>query len=169
MYLFFASAVGSTPYFAPPSPSAFPPTSTPPALHFSRPIAPIQPVISPEIKAKHDESIVRYPELNLSEGEYVISAVRRHSIGLILPVGLTVFLMLLTLGGLASYPSFVKSNSSAVFTLPPFGDVILVDVLLTALFAIGGYIAVWVYLNNKFFLTNERVIQEVQTSLFTKR
>ena len=99
----------------------------------------------------------------------MISAVRRHSIGLILPVGLTVFLMLLTLGGLASYPSFVKSNSSAVFTLPPFGDVILVDVLLTALFAIGGYISVWVYLNNKFFLTNESVIQEIQTSLFTKR
>ena len=146
-----------------------PPTSTPQAVHISRSIDPIQPVISPEIKAKHDESIVRYPELNLSEGEYVISAVRRHSIGLILPVGLTVFLMLLTLGGLASYPSFVKSNSSAVFTLPPFGDVILVDVLLTALFAIGGYIAVWVYLNNKFFLTNESVIQEVQTSLFTKR
>lgn len=145
------------------------PSPAPQAVHFSRAIDPIHPEISPETKARHDESILRYPELNLSEGEFVISAVRRHPIGLILPVGLTTFLILLTIAGLAMYPSFVQTNSSNSLTLPAFGDAILVGTLLVALFAIGGYIAVWVYLNNKFFLTNESVIQEVQTSLFTKR
>ena len=32
---------------------------------------------------------------------------------------------------------------------------------------IGGYIAYWVYTANKFFLTNESVIQEIQLGLFT--
>ena len=40
--------------------------------------------------------------------------------------------------------------------------------LLSLLFGIGGYVAVWVYLQNKFFLTNESVIQEIQSSLFSR-
>lgn len=31
-----------------------------------------------------------------------------------------------------------------------------------------SYIYVWVYQNNKFFLTNESVIQEIQVSLFSR-
>jgi uncharacterized membrane protein YdbT with pleckstrin-like domain len=34
------------------------------------------------------------------------------------------------------------------------------------LIGLGVYIVVWVYQNNKFFLTNESVIQEIQTTLF---
>ena len=33
---------------------------------------------------------------------------------------------------------------------------------------IGGYIVIWVYLSNQFFLTNESVIQEIQTSLLSR-
>ena len=33
----------------------------------------------------------------------------------------------------------------------------------------GGYLAVWVYMNNRFFLTNESVIQEIQLSVFVHK
>ena len=33
---------------------------------------------------------------------------------------------------------------------------------------IGGYIAVWIYLQNQFFMTNESVIQEIQQGLFSR-
>lgn len=42
--------------------------------------------------------------------------------------------------------------------------------LLTAiLFVLGGIIATMIYQANRFFLTNESVIQHIQTSLFSKK
>lgn len=150
-------------YAAPQTP---PPVQTPQVVHVSRAITPEKPPIPPEIKQKHDESVRRYPFLNLSEGEYVISAVRRHPIGLILPVGVTIFLVAFIASLLINYDIMVASL--AIVSPPPYEIVLLCGTLLMFLFLIGGYVAVWVYLNNKFFLTNESVIQEIQTSLFAK-
>ncbi|HEX8763495.1 MAG TPA: PH domain-containing protein, partial [Candidatus Saccharimonadales bacterium] len=33
---------------------------------------------------------------------------------------------------------------------------------------LGGFLATYIYNNNRFYLTNESVIQEIQTSLFSK-
>jgi hypothetical protein len=129
-------------------------------VHVARPIDPAQPVVSDETKQRHDESVAKYPTLNLSEGEYVISAVRRHFIGLLIPIFGGGLLALLVVAGLVSYPMLVPSNN------PPFESIILPAVLLLILIGLAVYIVVWVYLNNKFFLTNESVIQEIQTSLF---
>jgi hypothetical protein len=56
-----------------------------------------------------------------------------------------------------------------VFDPPAFSPVFLIGFLLILLFGIGGYISVWVYMNNRFFLTNESVIQELQQSLFIRK
>jgi uncharacterized membrane protein YdbT with pleckstrin-like domain len=135
-------------------------------VHFSRAVEPVEQHISPEIKARHEQSARDYPFLNLSEAEFVISAVRRHPIGLLLPIGITIFLV-------AFVASMMINSSLIVSSLgllnPPSMDVVfLIGTLFMALFLIGGYIAVWVYMNNKFFLTNESVIQEIQTSLFSR-
>ena len=53
--------------------------------------------------------------------------------------------------------------------LAAYNQVIVIATMVMTLFAIGGYIAVWVYTQNRFFLTNESVIQEIQMSLFSKR
>lgn len=135
-------------------------------VHVSRAVSPIEPEIDPLVKAKHEESVRLYPSLNLSESEYVISAVRRHPIGLVLPIGLTIFLIALVLSIMISYDLII--SSLGIFSPPPFTAILLCGILLTLLFAVGGYIAVWVYTNNKFFLTNESVIQEIQISLFSK-
>ena len=50
-----------------------------------------------------------------------------------------------------------------------FGMVVLMAILMIILLLIGGYLAAWVYINNRFFLTNESVIQEIQTSIFSRR
>ena len=52
-------------------------------MYWSRPYDPQAPQITPEIQQKCEESRRRYPKLNLSDGEYVISDVKRHPIGLI--------------------------------------------------------------------------------------
>lgn len=144
---------------------AAPPQATPHVVHFSRAVDPVEQPISPEVKKRHEQSMRDFPELNLSEAEFVISAVRRHPIGLVLPVGVTVFLVALTASLMINFS--LITDSLALVEAPNPGAIFLCGTLLIFLYLIGGYIAVWVYLNNKFFLTNESVIQEIQTSLFT--
>lgn len=135
----------------------------PQVVQMTRAADPAPQLISDDAKARHEESMRKYPTLNLSEGEYIINEVTRHPIGLVPIVGVAGFMILLVLAGLIAYPSIEQSSAG---TMPPFSSIILPAVLLIVLFLLGGYIAVWVYLNNKFFLTNESVIQEIQTSLF---
>jgi len=145
---------------------AAPPVQTAPQfVHLARAIEPIEQPIPPEAKKRHDQSVRDFPHLNLSEGEFIISAVRRHPIGLFLPIGVTIFLVALTVSLMINFT--LISESMGLIEPPNPGAIYLVGTLLTLLYLVGGYIAVWVYMNNRFFLTNESVIQEIQTSLFT--
>lgn len=129
-------------------------------VHVARPLDPAEPVITPETLRKHEESVAKHPTLNLSKGEYIISEVRRHWIGLVGFVSAGALLAFAVLFVLAMYPTLVPSGE------PSFDSLIMPAILLLILIGLGTYIVAWVYLNNKFFLTNESVIQEIQTSLF---
>jgi hypothetical protein len=136
-------------------------------VHVARPITPEQPVISEDVKLKHERSKQMFPDLNLSEGEYVISFVRRHPIGLISPIMVGVVLIFITLVLMFNFSSIIGSlqmtskpiDSSAII-LPSIAFIILV--------LVGMYVVYTVYHNNRFFLTNESVIQEIQNSIFSK-
>ncbi len=132
-------------------------------VHMSRAIEPEMPEMSAEAIKRHEESCRQYPQLNLSRGEYVINMVKRHPIGLFIPVGFTAMVVVVMLAGLALYPIIAETAD-----LPGLEQIIVPALLLIALFIIGGYMVVWVYLQNKFFLTNESVVQEIQTSLFSR-
>lgn len=158
---------GNPLYAAPPQAQPVAQHPTPQVVHLSRAIDPAQQAVSPEVKEKHDRAVKQHPALNLSSHEYIINAVRRHLIGLLIPVGLTVFLIALVASIVINYQIIMESLG--IFDPPAFGPVFLIGFLLILLFAIGGYIAVWVYMNNRFFLTNESVIQELQMSLFMRK
>jgi len=136
-------------------------------VHMRRAVSPEKPHISDEVKAKHDASAKQYPFLNLSDGEFVINEVRRHPIGLLIPLGLSTFMITLILSVVINYP--YMANSIGMMNSPSYELVLLIGGLLTILFGVGAYIAAWVYMNNKFFLTNESVIQEIQTSIFSRK
>lgn len=142
---------------------AAPPTQY---VHISRAADPIKEAVSPEVKARHDASMQAFPTLNLSDEEYVISAVRRHPIGLVTPIALTILLVSIIASMMINYPVFVSSLS--IINPPSYGIILLIGSLLLFLILVGGYVAIWVYLHNRFFLTNESVIQEIQNSLFSR-
>lgn len=151
---------------------AHPPTTapahTPTVVHVARPIEPSAQVVSPELQRLHDRSKRLYPLLNLSPGEYVISAVRRHPIGLVIPLGIGTLLIAMALSILFNL-DVITANVNAV---GPFSDLAMLVVplwIFTAVVALGMFISYYVYVNNKFFLTNESVIQEIQVSLFSRQ
>lgn len=141
------------------------PVVIPQVVQMTRAADPQMPHISDEAKRRHEESVAKHPSLNLSDGEYIINEIRRHPIGLVSILAVAGLLILLTLGMIAAYSAFAAQAS---VTLPPFSSFIVPALLFVLLICLGGYIAAYVYLSNKFFLTNESVIQEIQTSLFAR-
>ena len=151
------------PLYAAPVPQA----ATPPqVVHMTRAIEPVEVEVSEEVKQRHAESMKRFPGLNLSEHEYIISAVRRHSVGLWAPVLGTALAVSLVFAIMLNYPYIAESIGLPISS---YGNLLLIGVLLVILFLIGGYLAMWVYMNNRFFLTNESVIQEIQVSIFSRK
>lgn len=130
------------------------------AVHIARAAEPEKPKISEATKRRHEKSVAQYPKLNLTEGEFVVSEVKRHAIGMYIPVGAAGLLITLIFVGLMNYSMFFPDGR------PPFSALLLPAIALTGLISLGAYITAWVYLNNRLILTNESVIQEIQHTLF---
>lgn len=136
----------------------------PDVVHAAREIEPKALAISDELREKHDQSVRRYPFLNLSEGEYVILDMKRHPMGMIIPIALTGLSLFAILAFAAIYPSLVNSDIPMIDASTMFGIILLVALVVV----LGGAIALWVYVQNQFFMTNESVIQEIQESLVSR-
>lgn len=144
----------------------------PDVVHATRPVEPRVPNVSDEIRRKHQESVERYPFLNLSEGEFVVLQIKRHPIGLFIPIVTTAFVVIVLVAMAFLVPDFYETMqpsalSSGPALLPPEGLVIAVLMLLALLVALIGGAAVWVYQRNQFFMTNESVIQEIQKGMLS--
>lgn len=139
----------------------------PRVVHNTRAYEPRLKPISETLRNKHDASMQNYPDLNLSEGEFVILDIKRHPIGLVIPVASTIVAILLLLAAWVSIPLVVEPDPVSG-TIPGIGTLSLIIFSLIVLIGIFGYIAVWVYLRNTFYLTNESIIQEIQHGVFSK-
>lgn len=137
---------------------------SPSVVHVARPLEPNSVEISPDLKAKHDRSVQRFPQLDLSAHEYVILSVRRHPIGLIAPFAVAIIMMCIVLTSLILLPELFSAAGVATSNI---GIVYLIGFALIALLGVGMYVLYWVYIHNKFFLTNESIVEETQISLFS--
>lgn len=147
---------------------AHPPIAQTHAVHMVRPIEPDKLVISEETKRKHERSVQAYPDLNLSENEYIITSVRRHPFGVVLPLMLGVVLISLAFIFLLNFDSIINSFQFTGLSISS-SIIVLPVTIFIGLVILGICIAYYVYYNNRFFLTNESIIQEIQTSIFSKR
>lgn len=139
----------------------------PDMVHAERLVEPGVFTISDRLKAKNRASREKYPYLNLSEAEFVILDIKRHPIGMLVPISITLALIVAIFAFGSFYPSIYDLAAGSIMpSIPAMFGIIL---LFAALVVLGGAVALWVYLQNQFFMTNESVIQEVQESLFSRR
>ena len=141
-------------------------------VYMARPLDPAPQKISPEIAQKHAESVRKYPSLNLSNGEYIITAVKRHPAG-ILQIWGVALAMMLTFGLLAMLLMSGESangGAAAIFadTGSMTGIAMLLLFIVVVLSVLGGFIATYIYNSNRFYLTNESVIQEIRNSILSQ-
>lgn len=120
--------------------------------------------VQQDAATRHEASKKRYPHLNLSKDEYVIEEVRRHLIGLVPFVGTALVLDILGAAFLIMYPAFESS-----WTIVPVNTLVLPVTMIMALVSLIAYTAYTIYTSNRFFLTNESVIEELQNGLFARK
>lgn len=129
--------------------------------------------IGPEEHARHEESVRQFPELQLSAGEYVMQTVRRHPIGLLSIWAVAGLLIVLAFAILPLYAANQQFFADLFMTtsdkLPSALDLSVPVLIAVAFVALGGFIATYVYVNNRFYLTNESIVQHVQYSLFNTK
>lgn len=129
--------------------------------HTTRPYEPQQTGISDRLQRKHAESAQKYPKLNLSQGEFVMLQIRRHPIGLYIPAATTILTLIILMVLSFVLPGYYGDSASSGLAVAG------ILVLLMLLVAGFGAINIWVYTRNRFLLTNESVIQEIQHNLFS--
>jgi hypothetical protein len=125
-------------------------------VQVTRSADPVAVSVPPEIQARHQASVAKYPRLNLSPGEYVIMDIRRHPIVAIV-IGAWWFLL--------SHPG----SKAPIIPTASAGAVSLFTLGLLVLVGLFTWVAAAVYRGNSFILTNESVIQRVQTSLISQQ
>lgn len=135
-------------------------------VHVTRSVEPAAIEVPLDVQKRHEASKKKFPDINLSPHEYVVISIPRHFIGILIPAFVTTLCTALAMSILTNYSFIAETLNLPASSL---GLVLFVGILLTILFVLGGYAALWIYLNNRFFLTNESVIQEIQTGLFTHK
>lgn len=143
-------------------------SNEPGVRHVTRDIEPPELPVSDENRKRHEASKKAYPYLNLSDGEFVILDVRRHPIGLVIPAAVTAVGIILVYVVAFIFIGMLSGGDLLLPNKPSPAGVLGFASLVAFLVGIFGYIYIWVYLQNKFFMTNESVIQEIQTSLFAR-
>ena len=138
----------------------------PQVVYMARPHEPVQPHISDAVMKRYEDTKKQFPYLNISEGEYVISAIRRHPIGLLGIWAVTIGLSVMLIFGIALV---MGSGGSEYVAQDSLSSLALICLGLIVLVFLGGVFATIVYEGNRFFLTNESVTQHIQTSLFSKK
>ncbi len=116
-------------------------------------------------KLRHARSKKDFPDISLEENEYVVLKIKRSGIipimvwtGVILAAIFFIALNIL-IGHTVNNAMFSMDQSSRAF-FSVIIDVIFGVVLICALISMN------VYQNNKLFITNKRIIQQSQASLF---
>lgn len=141
----------------------------PPVVYMTRPAEPMEQHISEAAQKRHEESKQKFPALNLSDGEYVISEVRRHPIGLFsIWFIVAVILGTVFIGG-PILMAIVAPGFTSTLQPDAITNGILFLIFLAAFFIIGGIVATVIYLGNRFYLTNESVIQRIQHDLLSHK
>jgi hypothetical protein len=118
--------------------------------------------LSVEEKADHAISVHDYPRLDLDENEYILIDVERARLfptlaHVIAIIGYIVFTVI----------AFVDMNG--YLGQPGSGMFSVICLLMTMLLAVICYVSVWVYNRNRMIVSNQRIFNEIQQTLFSYR
>ena len=118
------------------------------------------------IAARHQEAARRYPDVNLDSDEYVVVSIKRHSFG-VFGIIISSMLSFIIVASIWITISIMPNNLN--LTLAMKTNITLASLALLALSVDSAMIGHSIYKNNKFIITNERVVQWIVSGLFNQK
>ena len=118
------------------------------------------------LKLRHARSKKDFPNIKLEENEYVVLKIKRSSV---VPILVCAGVILSAIFFIALNILVSRINSNPFFTLDAASKgffSIVIDVVFGVVI-IAALIGMHVYSSNRLFVTNKRIIQQSQTSLFS--
>jgi hypothetical protein len=118
------------------------------------------------LKLRHARSKKDFPNIKLEENEYVVLKIKRSSV---VPILVWAGVILSAIFFIALNILVSRINSNPFFTLDAASKgffSIVIDVVFGVVI-IAALIGMHVYSSNRLFVTNKRIIQQSQTSLFS--
>jgi len=120
------------------------------------------------MKATPSQNTYFHNKLPIDSDEIIIAVYRHHPIAYIIPL-LLAALMIIVIIGLAFALTTISVTGSTIID-PAFQSNIFIGVgIFSLLILIFSYIPIWTKMQDQIVLTNESVIQILQTSLFSDR
>ncbi len=121
------------------------------------------------IELKDPKPLVEaYPEVADDDKEQLVADVRRHWLGRFIILLTGVILFALMLGFVLYMPSLIKDiNLSLTTQLKVF--ISLGFIVVATLIAIGTFITLWIYNQNRILITDQNVIEVRQLGLFSHK
>jgi hypothetical protein len=120
--------------------------------------------LTPAELADHARSVADYPDLDLSDDEYVVVDVERHGIAYcgIWAAVITVAVVMIV------GPYFIANLKTNLFSINA-GSLYMAGIAAAALTLLCGAIAQWVLKRNYFIVSNQRVFVRYQSTPFSHR
>ena len=118
------------------------------------------------IAARHQEAARRYPDVNLDSDEYVVVSIKRHSFG-VFGIIISSMLSFIIVASIWITISIMPNNLNLTSAMKT--NITLASLALLALSVVSAMIGHSIYKNNKFIITNERVVQWIVSGLFNKK
>lgn len=113
-------------------------------------------------KADHAISVHDYPELDLGETEYVIIDIERTKLFPILAHTVAIVgYIFFTIVAVLDVNGWLGIEGGGIFSVISF--------LVTIILATICYLAVWMYNRNQMIVSNQRIFDKIQSSLFAYR
>ncbi|MFZ1706323.1 MAG: PH domain-containing protein [Candidatus Nanogingivalis sp.] len=118
------------------------------------------------IAARHQEAARRYPDVNLDSDEYVVVSIKRHSFG-VFGIIISSMLSFIIVASIWITISIMPNNLNLTSAMKT--NITLASLALLALSVVSAMIGHSIYKNNKFIITNERVVQWIVSGLFNQK
>ena len=118
--------------------------------------------------AMNEPMVERYPEIAENDKEQLVADVRRHWLGRLIILFTGGLLILLMLGFALFLPSLTK-GMGVTFTNQVKVMVSLLFIIIAGLIAVGTFITLWIYNQNRMLITDENVVEVRQIGIFSHR
>jgi len=120
------------------------------------------------MKATPAQNTYFHTKLPIDSDEVIISIYRHHPIAYVIPLALAALMIIVIVGLAIALTAFTVQGSTIID--PSYRSAVLAGVgIFALLILIFSYIPIWTKMQDRIVLTNESVIQILQTSLFSDK